>query len=212
MLAVPLRVPGADPEVGGMLVFVRDGLTRTYTAEDEQYAERFAERVGVLVAAARDITAAWAARTELARRVREWVDTHPDAVLDPATCAAILDAPDAPAMAAIVIDASGRIVGANEASDRAAGYERGGLVGRSFEEVLDEDQLPTERANFARLASGELDYHDFHGQRVRSSGEHLAFALHRVAIRRADQSLVCVVSVGRPVRLTARIKDLIGAS
>jgi excisionase family DNA binding protein/PAS domain S-box-containing protein len=212
MLAVPVRVPGADPEIGGLLVFVRDGLTRTYTAEDEAFAERFADRVGVLVAAARDITESWDARAEHARRFQAWVDASPGAVLDPDACMEVLQAPGAPVGATIVFDATGRIVGANAAAGHAGGYEPGLLVGRSFEEVLDEDQLPTERANFARLAGGELDYHDFHGQRVRSSGEQLAFALHRVAIRRPDRSLVCIVSVGRPIRLTARIKDLIGAT
>ncbi len=113
--------------------------------------------------------------------------------------------------AVVVYDVDGRIIGASTSVEKTAGYDTGTLVGRTFADVVDPSDIETERENFARLASGELDYHDFHANRRRSDGTMLDFAMHRVAVRRLDSTLACIISVGRPVRVTRRIKDLIGA-
>jgi len=90
------------------------------------------------------------------------------------------------------------------------GFEPDELIGRTFADLVAPEDSEAELENFGRLASGELDYHDFHADRRRSSGEVVAYALHRVAVRHLDSNLACVISVGRPVRVTDRIKDLIG--
>ena len=77
--------------------------------------------------------------------------------------------------------------------------------------MVEPEDVAQERDNFARLVSGELDYHDLHAHRRRSDGTLLDYAMHRVAVRRLDSTLACVISVGRPVRMSSRVKDLIGA-
>ena len=111
----------------------------------------------------------------------------------------------------MVYDPDGRIVAVNRATQAAGGYDRSDLVGRTYADMVAPEEVATEADNFARLATGELDYHDYHADRRRSDGTSIDTALHRVAIRRLDTSLACVISVGRPVRVSNRIKDLIGA-
>jgi excisionase family DNA binding protein/PAS domain S-box-containing protein len=209
VLGVPMVTPPGT--VSGIVMFSRETAAHPYSEADEAFAVEFAARVCTLVTAAREITAAWTVREELADRFRAWLVNAPIGTeLDPATVRSLLDAYDGPALAAVVYDADGCILGANTAVEKTAGYDRGGLVGRSFVDIVDERDIGTERANFARLASGELDYHDLHADRRRSDGTMLHFAMHRVAVRRLDASLACVVSVGRPVRITTRVKELFG--
>ncbi len=209
IVAAPVRVRGG---LRGMVMFTRDTPARPYTEEDERFVVHFAERVSTLVLAAEEIDAAWTARERLARRFRTWLTGQPlDAEFDPATVAELLEG-DADRNAAVVVyDVDGRIIGASTSVEKTAGYDTGTLVGRTFADVVDPSDIETERENFARLASGELDYHDFHANRRRSDGTMLDFAMHRVAVRRLDSTLACIISVGRPVRVTRRIKDLIGA-
>ena len=207
MLAAPIRVAG---EVRGMVLFTRDTPADPYTENDEEFAVLFAERVGTLVQASQEIEQAWVVRETLARRFHEWLAGVPlGSSLDPEHAQELLDAYRTP-LAVVVYDPSGHIVAANAATEQVAGYERGSLIGRSYTDVVDPDFAEAEHENFGRLMSGELDYHDVHAGRRRSSGAIIDFAMHRVAVRHLDSSLACVISVGRPVRVTDRIKDLIG--
>jgi PAS domain S-box-containing protein/excisionase family DNA binding protein len=209
VVAAPLRIRGA---VRGMVVFTRDTPAHPYTEDDERFVVCFAVRVGTLVLAAHEIDDAWTVRERLAGRFHAWLAGQPlDADFDAATVTALLDADEATNAAVVVYDADGRIIAASQAVERTAGYERGELAGRTFADVVDPDEVADERANFARLASGELDYHDFHANRRRSDGALLGYAMHRVAVRRLDSTLACVISVGRPIRVSTRIRDLIGA-
>ncbi len=209
LLAAPIPVEGA---VRGMVVFTRDTPADPYTENDEEFATQFAERVGALVSAAHEIEMAWQVREGLAGRFHEWLANMPlGSSFDPASVQSLLDGhpTDLPV---VVYDPGGRIVGANPATERIAGYERSGLTGLTFADVVEPADVETEQENFERLAGGELDYHDFHAGRRRSSGTTIDFAMHRVAVRHLDASLACVISVGRPVHLSHRIRDLIGVS
>lgn len=207
VLAAPIPVEGA---VRGMVVFTRDTPADPYTENDEEFATLFAERVGSLVSAAHEIEVAWQVREDLAGRFHEWLANVPlGAAFDPEWVQSLLDGYPTD-LAVVVYDPAGRIIGANAPTERVAGYDRTGLTGLTFTDVVDPADVETERENFSRLASGELDYHDFHAIRRRSSGTTIDFAMHRVAVRHLDSSLACVISVGRPVHLSHRIRDLIG--
>lgn len=207
LLAAPIPVAG---RVRGMVVFSRDTPADPYTAVDEEFVVAFAERVGALVAAAFEIDAAWTVREALADRFRAWLQRVAlDATLAPDVAQAILDDDEA-ALAVVVYGPEGRILAVNRATQDAAGYDRSELVGRTYADMVAPEDVSAEEDNFARLASGELDYHDYHANRRRSDGTAVDTALHRVAIRHLDTSLACVISVERPVRVSNRIKDLIG--
>jgi excisionase family DNA binding protein/PAS domain S-box-containing protein len=207
LLAVPVF---ADGIVRGMVAFSRDTPANPYTEADEAFASEFADRIGTLVIAAHEIAAAWIARERLARRFHDWLAGQPqDAVFGPEVVAALLE-DDGFETSVVVFDADARIIGATKAVERTSGYRADVLVGRTFTDLVEPAQVAGERENFARLATGELDYHDLHAERRRSDGSQLDFAMHRVAVRRLDSSLACVISVGRPVRVTNRVKDLIG--
>jgi excisionase family DNA binding protein/PAS domain S-box-containing protein len=207
LLAAPIPVEGA---VRGIVVFSRDTPADPYTENDEEFATLFAERVGALVSAAHEIETAWEVREDLAGRFHGWLANVPlGAPFEPDSVQSLLDGYPTD-LTVVVYDPAGRIVGANAATERVAGYDRSGLTGLTFADVVDPADVETERENFARLAGGELDYHDFHATRRRSSGATIDFAMHRVAVRHLDSSLACVISVGRPVRMSHRIRDLIG--
>jgi excisionase family DNA binding protein/PAS domain S-box-containing protein len=209
LLGVPITTDAGA--VLGMVAFARETPSNPYTETDEDFAVEFAARVATLVTSAREIADAWTVRAEVAERFRTWLMNAPlGATLDQSAVQNLLDEYVGPDLAVVVYDPEGRILGANTAVEAAAGYGRGGLLGRSFTEVVDEHDIPSERANFARLSSGELDFHDFHATRRRSDGTMLDFAMHRAAVRRLDTSLACIVSVGRPVRISTRVKELIG--
>jgi PAS domain S-box-containing protein/excisionase family DNA binding protein len=207
MLAAPIRIDGA---VRGMVVFTRDTPADPYTENDEEFAVRFAERVGALVQTSAEIEQAWTVREDLARSFREWLAGVPlGTPFDPASVRTLLDRSPTP-LAVVVFDPDGKIIGINRAMEGVGGFGPDELIGRTFADLVAPDDAEAELENLGRLASGELDYHDFHADRRRASGQVVAYALHRVAVRHLDSSLACVISVGRPVRVTDRIKDLIG--
>jgi PAS domain S-box-containing protein len=121
-----------------------------------------------------------------------------------------LDQDDGPTIMAVVYDPDGRVIGATKTTEVSTGYAEGSLVGQSYADLIDDVDLTTERANFARLANGEVDYLDFHANRRRADGDMVEIAMHRVAVRHLDSKLACVVSVGRFVRVSARVRDLLG--
>jgi PAS domain S-box-containing protein len=208
MLAAPIRI---DREVRGIVAFIRDTPMDPYTAEDEEFAVQLADRVGALVVAAGAIAQAWRVREDLAARLRTALTRVPiGGSLDAETVRDVLDRADSP-LGAVVFDRDGRIIGANRAMQDATGFTRDELLGHSFSDYVEPEYRELEERNFARLASGELDYHDFPTGRRISSGEHLECALHRVALRHLDTSLACVISVVRPVHVSSRIQDLVGA-
>jgi excisionase family DNA binding protein/PAS domain S-box-containing protein len=208
LLAAPIRIDGV---IRGMVAFTRDTPADPYTVDDEEFAVRFADRVGALVKAATEIEDAWSVREDLAVRFRAALTQLPfGASLDPSRVHGILDRADV-ALPVVVFDGDARIIGANRAMEQSTGFDRDALVGRTFDDYIEPDDAELERSNFARLASGELDYHDYPAGRRSSSGAPLEVALHRVAVRRLDSSLACVISVWRPVHVSPRIKDLIGA-
>jgi PAS domain S-box-containing protein/excisionase family DNA binding protein len=205
LLAAPVHV---DADVRGMVVFARDAAANPYTEADAQFALEFANRVGKLVMTAREIAGAWAVREMLAQRFRQSLANAPlRAPFDHATVQTLLDAVQL-AAPVVVYDATGRILGANAATERIAGYGRRDLIQMTYEDVVGPEDAAAERENLARLADGELDYHDFHADRRRSDGTVVDFAMHRVAVRHLDSTLACIISVGRPVRLTRRGEHL----
>jgi PAS domain S-box-containing protein/excisionase family DNA binding protein len=207
LLAAPIPVNGS---IGGMVAFSRDTPADPYNDDDEEFAVDFAERVGALVTAAQEIVEAWDVRESLARQFHEWLAGMPvGAAFDPDAVRGLLDRNPTP-LAVVIYDSEGTVIGVNAETERIAGYERDQMIGFTATDFVAPEDVETERENFARLASGELDYHDFHAERRRSSGAVVDYAMHRVAIRRLDSSLACVISVGRPVRMSHRIKDLIG--
>ena len=208
LLAAPIRI---DRAVRGMVVFTRDTSADPYTVEDEEFAQQFADRVGELVTAAADIARVWTVREDLAARFRATLARLPiGRSLDAETVHDVLDRAGA-ALPAVAFDGEGRIIGANRAMERASGYDRDSILGRSFFDFVEPEVLELERRNFDRLVSGELDYHDFPAGRRSSSGDPLEVALHRVAVRHLDTSVACVISVWRPVHVSSRVQDLIGA-
>jgi excisionase family DNA binding protein/PAS domain S-box-containing protein len=207
ILAAPISADGA---VVGLAVFCRDTPAHPYTEDDEAFAVRFAARVGTLVLSAREIEEAWVTRQRVADRFYDWLAGQPlGAVVDRAAARALLE-PDDARHPVVVFDPEGHIIGATKEVDRTSGYDTQSLIGRRHDEIVDPADVATELENFARLTSGELDYHDFHANRRRSDGTLLDYALHRVAVRHLDSTLACVISVGRPVRVSGRVRDLIG--
>ena len=192
IVAAPVRVRGG---LRGMVMFTRDTPARPYTEEDERFVVHFAERVSTLILAAEEIDAAWTARERLARRFRTWLTGQPlDAEFDPATVAELLEGDADRNVAVVVYDVDGRIIGASTSVEKTAGYDTGTLVGRTFVDVVDPSDIDDRAENFARLASGELDYHDFHA--------------NRAAVRRHDARLRDAPRRGPPPRLDPGLHHL----
>ncbi len=188
----------AGDEVIGVVAFTRDDGERPYTAEDEQFAARMGRRVGRLVRNAEATAAAWELRDELARTVRDHLESRaPGRPLTAAEVQDLLFAPGSPAerfeYPVLVVDARKRTLGVNSALRRIGRF----APGAAFDLVttFEPDQVEAEEELFQRLASGEIDYHDFHAVRIRPDGTPVAAGMHRVAVRQDDATLVCVITV-----------------
>ena len=93
-----------------------------------------------------------------------WPGQPQGAVFEPEVVAALLE-DDGFETSVVVFDADARIIGATKAVERTSGYRADALVGRTFTDLVEPAHVATERENFARLAGGELDYHDLHADR-----------------------------------------------
>lgn len=212
ILAAPVVVNG---EVRGVIGFTREDASRPYTADDECFATRLGRRLGALVLTADETTAAWELRSRLADIVRDRLGhRRPGKPLERMEVQAMLFAPgslgaEAP-LPCFVVSPDGKLLGLNPAMARIAGLPADEIETFDLRATLDPRHLDEEDALFQRLASGELDYHDFHVTRVRADGTPVPVVLHRVAVREDDATLACVVGVARPVHSSPTISNLVG--
>lgn len=200
LIAIPIMARG---KTLGVMMFTRDTPGHPYTLADEQFAARMGTRLGWLIQTAHEIQRAWKLRRELAAALRGQIirygEHRPDAVeLDQ-----LLRAPgDEPELPAAVYDPDGRFIATNQAFQNISGFTATELSGLNYLETTHPDDRSTERTNFERLTSGEIDYLDIHAHRVLADGSILLCASHRVAVRDPGATLECIITVARPLPMT----------
>ena len=205
VLAAPVIVEGASV---GVVVFTRDTPARPYTENDAIYVQRLADRMALLYQSAREIEAAWELRGELAKRLTRVVRSRsPEATVSTEAIIEVMNATSgAREVPVAIFDPAGSVLALNKVAQRVSGYGDETLVGKTFEAFTHPDDVERERANFARLVSGELDYLDILVRRMLTGERVTAFVSHRAAVRELDATLRLVISVFRPVRV---VKDFV---
>ncbi len=197
LMAAPIMAAG---EPVGFVAFARDTATHPYSADDEAYMVRLADRIGALVQVTREITMAWRERAEIVAEMREkmtrgglgYVPTLEDAH------DVVAARSQSPFLIAI-FDTESRIIAANRTFTEATGYDEADLRAMPTFGFVSPDERDCEIANITRLVSGELDYHDLHGHSGLADGSEIFIAAHRAAVRGLDATLGCIVSVARVV-------------
>ena len=206
LLSAPITDAGRPV---GFVAFSRDTPDRPYTSEDEQFAMRLGETVGALVRNAREVELAWKIRRELAEDLRTHIATHRNRrALDGAGLNQVMrEHAEAVELPVAILGADGRYGGANDRLLSETGYPLDAIVGQHVDAFTHPNDRGRERRGFVLLASGELDHHDLTGSLTLADGSQRRFAVHRTAVRRADKTLVCVVSVGRLLHLETTTSD-----
>jgi len=199
LLAAPITANGTP---SGFVAFTRDSPGNPYTAADEEFATRFGARIGRLFETAQEIRLAWKIRREVADLIRGHIEEHCATSAPPEAAVEQLvhDHRTSMAFPVAVLDADCRFVTANATFLSTTGYARGAIAGRSIDSLTHPDDRTSDRAHFARLVSGEVDYLDIHGRRVHADGTYLDYASHRVAVRDPNATLRYIVTVLRPSR------------
>jgi PAS domain S-box/DNA binding domain, excisionase family len=187
----------------GVIVFTRDAPDRPYTADDEEFAQRLAVLVGALFETAGEVEATWKVRGQLVASLGDRLTTEgADWVPSRSELEELIEhCPEASELPVVILDPRGRFLAVNAAAVRVMGHSGDEFIGRHFESVTHPDELGSERANFGRLVSGELDFLDIHARRIAADGTELAYASQRAAIRDPDATLRFVVSVARPLHI-----------
>jgi PAS domain S-box/DNA binding domain, excisionase family len=206
LLAAPITANGTT---SGFVAFTRDSPRNPYTAADEEFAMRFGARIGRLFETSQEIKLAWQIRRKVADALRGHIDGHraKSALTDGSVERLFHDHPASLAFPVAVLDAHCRFVTANETFLANTGYAPGAIAGRSIDSLTHPDDRTSDRANFERLVSGEVDYLDIHGRRVLADGTYLDYASHRVAVRDPNATLHSIVTVLRPLRTQTATPD-----
>ena len=196
----------------GFIAFSRDTPNHPYTAADEQYAADVGERVGRLVDTAREIALAWKVRSELADELRARAELGADGGQPTTDTLNRLFAhhPAAAALAVAAFGPEGQFIGANRHWLDLTGLSIDAIAGVKYEALAMIDNRPGDAESFARLVSGELDYHDVHGICVFDNGTKIPYAAHRAAVRNPDASLYCILTINRVLHVPTGPDALIG--
>lgn len=206
LLSAPIAT---ESHTTGFVAFVRDTPTHPYTATDEEFAVRFGKRIGFLFETDRQIKLAWQIRRDVSDELRTQRATR--SWSDPPTADEIQkifqDDPATGALPVAVLDTRCRIVTVNETFRKSTGYLPADVAGQPVESFTHPDECAEERMNFDRLLSGEVDYLDVHGRKLLADGTHLDYASHRVALRKPDDTLHCIVAVLRPLHTQIEHSD-----
>lgn len=200
LLASPIAIAGTP---GGVLVFTRDSPGAPYTDTDEQFAIRMSTRIGALFETAREVESAWTARGELVATLRETLATRSvGSMPSPVELEALLESCTAADGLLIgILDAKCRYLTVSAGFSTVTGHPTSAFIGKTFESFTHPDDRATERTNFDRLASGELDFLDIHARRLLVDGTDVVYASHRAAIRDPDATLRYIVTVARPLHI-----------
>ncbi len=206
LLSAPIA---AGPYAMGFVAFVRDTPAHPYTAADEEFAVRFGIRIGSLFETERQIKAAWQLRRVASDAVRAQIATcsRPEPPTADELQQMLQDHPTTMALPLAVLDAHCRIVTVNDTFAKTTGYPLSAVTGKPVESFTHPDTVADERVSFERLLSGEVDYLDVHGRKLLADGTHLDYASHRVAVRRPDETLHCIISVLRPLHTRLEHSD-----
>ena len=211
LLAAPISI---ERTPGGFIAFSRDTADCPYTAADDDWAARVGEGIGRLIQTAHEVALAWRVRSELEHDLRARIP-HCRALGGPnrdEVDQLLRDHLETAAIPVAVFGADCRLMTANDTFLRITGYSMDALVGQSFEFLTDPQDWERERENFARLVSGELDFHDVHAHRVFADGTRAHYASHRAAVRDTDATLECIITVWRPLHLAGVSSQLLAAA
>lgn len=198
LMAAPISVDGTPV---GFVAFARDAATRPYSAEDEAYMVRFADRIGALGEVIGEIRRAWQVRAEIVEELRSAMmrDGIGHVPSEDDVRSILAGHADSPFLIS-VFDPESRFVGTNETFTAATGYREEDIRSMPTDAFVRSDDREAELANAACLVSGEFDYHDVHGHRRLADGSEIFVAVHRAAVRAPDATLGGIVSVARIVR------------
>ena len=202
LLAVPIMSAGKPV---GTITFARDTPARPYTDVDEQFAVQVATRLGWLIQSARELKQAWKVRnaciaaieTHLAQASRHSDDGRhtPDGTELERVLASVPETIDVPVA---ILDPWGRMLASSEPMRRFSGWSTS-MLNASNDTLTHSEDIAEARAAVQRLVSGEITYLDSHARRRRADGVYVDCATHRAAIRDRDASLICIVTVVRPL-------------
>lgn len=175
----------------GAVFAARDTPGRPYTPEDLAFVEEVGQRVALGVKRATQGRAAWAARAELLRAIRECVENGD------ADCGDRVLATVAADEAAVVVDPEGGVQTASKAFatllESTTADVQGADLGRLFADGAEV------RAMLDRLLGGELDYCSVVASLPRATRR---IELHGATVRLPDATPACILFVAheRPER------------
>ena len=209
LAAAPILAAGKPV---GTITFARDSPKNPYTQVDEQFVMQVATRLGRLIQSARELKQAWRVRTacveaieaHLAERGKHPTDgVHvPDGAELEQVLASLPETVDVPVA---IFDPLGRMVASTEAMRRLSGWSSSTLI-QSSDTLTHPADVADARAAAQRLVSGEISYLDSHARRRRADGQYIDVATHRAAIRDQDASLICIVTVVRPLHTASTLR------
>jgi PAS domain S-box-containing protein len=105
------------------------------------------------------------------------------------------------------IDLDGRLISANRAFLNIVGYEEDELLGRSFEEITFEDDVPAQKALLREIVDGERDHFAIEKRYVRKDGTLVWVALSAAGVRNAagrlEYALMAVQDITERKRVVA---------
>ena len=200
LLAVPVAVHDL---ARGSITFARSRPGQPHTDSEVDLAVEMSARVGRLLETALDVELAVKVRSDVVRALAcDLGGAPPGATPDPARVARLLvDAGGEVPLPLAILDADLRMLATNRAFRAVRGDPDETVVGQEWVSLTHRDHRAEDRATFAPLLSGELDYLDRTIRRIVPDGRELVYMSHRAAVRAADASLRYLVTVARPLRL-----------
>ncbi len=204
LISVPIS---ADDTIYGVMTFLRDSPGNPYTNEDEHFVEQVAFRLGLLIQSSRELKQAWKVRAKCVEAIQAHVAEHchrdvgnrhtPDSTELERVLAGI---PETANVAVAVLDPEGRPFASSEPLRRLSGWSNPQLTQAAANLTHPEDLAESESAK-QRLLSGEIGFLDSHTRFKRADGDYVEVATHRASVSAPDASLICIVTVVRPLRM-----------
>ena len=215
LISVPLMVAGKSV---GIITFARDTPGRPYTDVDELFAVQMADRLGLLIQSAGELEQAWRVRSACVAAIEAHLATRclhpadglhaPDGAELERVLASIPETVDVPVG---VFDPQGRMLASTEALRTLSGWSGSWLIKNSATLTHPAD-IPEANSRTQRLVSGEVAYLDSHARQQRADGSYVDCATHRATIRDRDASLICIVTVVRPLHTPRALRPALASA